>query len=168
MTPEQLMQIYLGECMVHSAILEENLAEIRNELTVNASTLQNLSKTQIRLLDQLAYRFTKLQDTLGQKVLPLILELAQEPILTDATFSEKLNYLERMGALPSAEEWKKLRIARNAVAHEYPDDPEFRVSAFQHFFEGVAQLNVLFLSVSRYVTIHFPHITQPAKHPPSC
>lgn len=156
MTPEQLMQIYLGECIVHAEILEEDVTEVRNWLPLNASTLQNLSKTQLRLLDQLAYRFTKLQDTLGQKVFPLILELAQEPISLDATFTEKLNYLERMGALPSAEEWKKLRVARNAIAHEYPDDPMLRASAFQQFLEGVVQLNALFFLLSKYVIAHFP------------
>ena len=163
MTPEQLMRIYLGECIVHAEILKEDLTEVRNGLPLNASTLQNLSKIQLRILDQLAYRFTKLQDTLGQKVLPLILELAQEPISPDATFAEKLNCLERMGALPSAAEWKKLRIARNAIAHEYPEDPMLRASAFQQFLEGVVQLNALFLSVSNYVTAHFPDTAKSVK-----
>ena len=38
--------------------------------------------------------------------------------------------------IPSADEWKKLRIACNAVAHEYPDDPELRTSAVNLFLAG--------------------------------
>lgn len=60
---------------------------------------------------------------MGQKVLPTILDLAREPISPDATFAEKLDWLERVGALPSAEEWKKLHVESNAIAHEYPDIP---------------------------------------------
>lgn len=112
MTPEQLMGIYLDECRLHVAVLSEALEEARAWLPFSAETVQQLTKEQLRVLDQIAYRFSKLQDTMGQKVLPAIIDLAQEPIAADATFAEKLNWLERMGALPSAEEWKKLRVAQ--------------------------------------------------------
>lgn len=152
------MRIYLGECKLHSLVLVDALTETRNWLPFNANTVQHLTKEQLRTLDQLAYRFTKLQDTLGQKVLPTIFELAQEPIAPDATFVEKLNWLERMGALPSAEEWKQLRVARNAIAHEYPDDYELRASAINRFFDGAIQLLKLYEYVSVYLHAHFPSL----------
>ena len=61
-----------------------------------------------------------------------------------------------MGALPSADEWKKLRVARNAIAHEYPDDRDLRASAINRFFNGVKQLNELHKYVGKYVLEHFP------------
>lgn len=88
-------------------VLAEALEEARKWLPFSAETVQHITKEQLRILDQIAYRFTKLQDTMSQKVLPTILELAQDSIAPDATFAEKLNWLERMGALPSAEELKK-------------------------------------------------------------
>jgi len=115
------MRIYLGECRLHVAVLAEALTEAQEWLPFSADTVQHITREQLRVLDQVAYRFSKLQDTMGQKVLPAILDLAQEPVAPDASFAEKLNWLGRMGALPSAEEWKKLRVARNAIAHEYPD-----------------------------------------------
>jgi len=157
-TPERLMHIYLGECSLHVGILAEVLAEARKWLPFSAGTVQNITKEQLRILDQIAYRFTKLQDTMGQKILPMILELAQEPIAPEATFAEKLNWLERMGALPSAEEWKKLRVARNAIAHEYPDDNELRASAINRFLDGAMQLNALYEFVSGYLLEHFPRL----------
>lgn len=158
MTSERLMHIYLGECRLHIGILAEALVEAQKWLPFSADTVQLLSKEQLRILDQIAYRFTKLQDTMGQKVLPTILDLAQEPIAPDATFAEKLNWLERMGALPSAEEWKKLRVARNAIAHEYPDDHELRASAINCFLNGAMKLNALYKFVSRYLLEHFPSV----------
>ena len=86
------------------------------------------------------------------------MELAQEPVPANATFDEKLNRLERIGAVPSAEEWKKLRVVRNALAHEYPDDPELRVSAINRFLEGAGTMSALYRFVREYVATHFPKI----------
>lgn len=158
MTPERLMHIYLGECSLHVAVLAEALAEARQWLPFTPDSVQHIEKERLRVLDQVAYRFTKLQDTMGQKVLPTILDLAQEPIAPDATFVEKLNWLERMGALPSAEEWKKLRVARNAIAHEYPDDPELGASAINRFLDGAIRLNALYEFVSKYLLERFPSV----------
>jgi hypothetical protein len=158
MTPERLMRIYLDECSLHVGVLAEAFAEARKWPLFSADTVQHITKEQLRILDQMAYRFTKLQDTMGQKVLPTILDLAQEPIPPDATFAEKLNWLERMGALPSAEEWKKLRVVRNAIAHEYPDDQELRASAINRFLNGAMQLNALYEFVGRYLLEHFPSL----------
>ncbi len=99
MIPAQLMRIYLAECALHAEVLAEGLVDARKWLPL---TVDNLSdKALQRILDQIAYRFSKLQDSMGEKTLPLILELAQEPISSSATFVEKLNRLERLGAIPS-------------------------------------------------------------------
>ncbi len=90
--------------------------------------------------------------------MPMILELAQETVPENATFVEKLNRLERIGAIPSAEEWKKFRVVRNALAHEYPEDPELRVSAINRFLEGVAILSSLYRFVKEYIAAHFPAV----------
>ena len=81
-----------------------------------------------RLLDQIADRFGKLQDSLGEKVLPGLLLAAQEPVAPEATFIEKLQRLERLGAVPSAADWKLLRALRNALAHDYPDAPALQAA----------------------------------------
>ena len=158
MTPEQLMRIYLDECRLHVEILSEALTETRPWLPFTAESVQQMSKAQLRVLDQVAYRFTKLQDTMGQKLLPGVLELAEEPIPPEATFAEKLNWLERIEALPSAKEWTQLRAARNALAHDYPDDPELRASAINRFLDGAMQLNALYQYVNEYLQKRFPHL----------
>lgn len=152
------MRISLEECRLHREILREALAEAQAWLPFTLDSVMHMRKAQIRVLDQIAYRFAKLQDSMGQKVLPAILELAQEPITPDATFAEKLNRLERIGALPSADEWKKLRAARNAIAHDYPDDPELRVSAINCFLNGAMRLSLLYEFVTGYLLKHFPNL----------
>ncbi len=153
MSPEQSMQIYLTECKIHAKVLNQSLVDIQKHLPLSANI--EIDKATLRILDQIAYRFAKLQYSMGEKVLSLILVLAQEPLAANATFVEKLNRLERIGAIPSAEEWKKLRVARNAIAHEYPDDPELRISAINRFMEGASQMSVLYQAVHEYIDAHF-------------
>jgi hypothetical protein len=156
MTPEQSMRIYLAECSLHAEVLDDGLVDARTWTPLSPTIL--IEKEMLRILDQIAYRFAKLQDSMGEKVMPLILELAQETVPANATFAEKLNRLERIGAIPSAEEWKKFRIVRNALAHDYPDDPELRTSAINRFLEGAASLSALYRFVREYVGVHFPAV----------
>ena len=66
MKPEQAMQVYLSECTLHAEVLAESLSDIAKYLPFSADTV--LSKELLRILDQIAYRFTKLQDSMGEKV----------------------------------------------------------------------------------------------------
>ena len=109
-----------------------------------------MGKDRLRLLDQMAYRFAKLQGALGERVLPLMLDLAEEPLEPDTPFAQKLQRLERIGMIPSAEQWRELRIARNAIAHEYPDAPELRAAALNQFLRSVGEL----LGFWRHVSEH--------------
>ena len=156
MTPEQSMRIYLAECSLHAEVLDEGFVDTKTWIPLSSGSL--IEKEMLRILDQIAYRFAKLQDSMREKVMPLILELAQETVPANATFAEKLNRLERIGAIPSAEEWKKFRVVRNALAHDYPDDPEMRTSAINRFLEGATSLSAFYRFVREYVAAHFPAV----------
>ena len=71
---------------------------------------------------------------MGTKLMPAILELAQEPGELTA-FIDKLNRLEKIGAIASAEAWLQTREMRNQFAHDYPDDPEIQASLFNKAFD---------------------------------
>lgn len=133
------LEAALGECELHAEILGEALDE-HGETSYSAATIEALTKPWLRLLDQMAYRFTKLQATLGEQVLPMLLDLAEEPLAPDAPFAQKLQRLERIDIIPSAEQWRELRIARNTIAHEYPDAPELKAAALNQFVRSAAEL----------------------------
>ena len=118
----------LAQCGLHVQVLAQALAEVQPLLPFDATAVARINPLQRRLLDQIAYRFGKLQDSLGEKVLPGLLLAAQEPVAPEATFVEKLQRLERLGAVRSAADWKLLRELRNAQAHDYPDAPELQAA----------------------------------------
>ncbi|MBI5006872.1 MAG: hypothetical protein HZB95_07065 [Nitrosomonadales bacterium] len=73
-------------------------------------------------------RFGRLQDTVGDKLLPLLLLSLGEK--TSATI-DNLDRAERLGLLGSVEDWMTMRYLRNQMVHEYVEDPAVLVSALQ-------------------------------------
>lgn len=91
----------LAECALHAEVL----AEARRHLPARfeAVDVPMMDTERRRVLDQIAFRFMKLQDSLGEKVLPALLRLTLDPLPDDVPFVQKLHRLERLGAVPSAD-----------------------------------------------------------------
>lgn len=154
MSSIEKLRAAIAECKIHVALLAEALAAIESARPFTAETVTHLSAAQRRLLDQLAYRFIKLQDTLGERVLPGLLVLTEEPIAESATFAEKLQRLERLGAVTSTENWRLLRELRNQIAHEYPDAPDLQAAAINRALGGVEELLAFWAHVGSYAERH--------------
>ena len=67
-------------------------------------------------------RLGRLQDTIGGKLLPLILIALGE---TPATMIDNLDRAERLDLIKSTDDWLTMRKLRNQMVHEYVEDPEF-------------------------------------------
>ena len=83
----------------------------------------------VRLLDQILYRFQKLQDTVGERLIPATLGQLAEPY-ENWSMRDRLDRLERLGYLDVLP-WLDWRGVRNRLAHEYPDAPELRWAALR-------------------------------------
>lgn len=142
----------IGECRLHAAVLDEARGGL--PATFAAEDVASIDSERRRLLDQAAFRFMKLQDTLAEKVLPGILDLTEEPLPTQATFAEKLQRLERLGVLDSVATWRLLREVRNSLAHEYPENPALQAAALTRLVRGVAELRRLWSGVESYCAEH--------------
>ncbi len=139
----------LDECRHHAAILREALSDL-GPVRFAADSVEQISGETRRLLDQMAYRFGKLQDTLGLRVLPGMLDLSEEPLAETKPFGEKLQRLERLGVIPSVEDWRTLRELRNPLAHEYVDAPTLKAAALNRFIGGVETILAIRRHVARY------------------
>jgi len=119
-TPETLaLQHALAIGRTHRQALGEALEDLRLR-DLEAAELESLNKADRRLLDQFAYRYTRLQDDMGARLMPAVLRALQEDI-SRMPMLDRLNRLEQLGWLPSAEEWTDLRRVRNEFSHDYPD-----------------------------------------------
>ena len=71
-------------------------------------------------VDAFVSRFGRLQDTLGDKLLPVLLSALGEKT---AAVIDNLDRAERLGLIPSAEQWMEMRKLRNQMVHDYVEDP---------------------------------------------
>lgn len=86
-------------------------------------------------LDAFVSRFGRLQDTVGDKLLPHYLNAVGEK--TGAAI-DNLNHAEKLGLVSSAELWLTLRDLRNEMIHEYMEDLDKLTNALNkgHDFVG--------------------------------
>ena len=77
-------------------------------------------------LDAFVGRFGRLQDNLGDKLLPQLLDAMAEK--TGAAI-ENLDRAEKLGWIESADVWLEMRKLRNQMVHEYIEDMNILISA---------------------------------------
>lgn len=73
-------------------------------------------------------RFGRLQDTVGDKLLPLLLNALGEKA---GAALDNLDRAERLGWIASVDEWMAMRSLRNQMVHEYVEDLALLVSALE-------------------------------------
>ena len=82
-------------------------------------------------------RFGRLQDTLGDKLLPLLLSALGEKV---SSVIDNLDRAERLDFIKSADEWMAMRNLRNQMIHEYVEDSVVLHSALQSGHDFVSVL----------------------------
>lgn len=121
-------------CLTHADRLRWSMQQFSEKRPFSAKSISQLTDIELAVIDQFTIRFSKLQDAMGAKLLPTVLELTREEGDLN-TFIDKLNRLEKIGALNSADEWLKLREMCNQFARDYPDDPEIQSSLLNKAFD---------------------------------
>ena len=88
-------------------------------------------------VDAFSTRFARLQDTLGDKLLPVLLQALGE---TTGAVIDNLDRAERLGLIESSDQWMMLRKPRNQMVHDYIEDPVVLADALQTAHDHVASL----------------------------
>lgn len=118
----------------HSAILSTALRDLDQGPPLTADLLRKDDPQLLRLLDQIQSRFTKLQDHLGNRLFPALLDtLAEEASLS---MLDRLDRLEKLGYIGSSDTWLALRTTRNRLAHDYPSSPDELAAEVNHAVEA--------------------------------
>ncbi len=114
---------YFNECEKHIQRINEAYEDMRDIIPLTVERYKNLTKDQVQDIDQYIFRFSKLQDTMGDKLFRLVLQ-RYEGTNESLPFRDILNKLEKYGCINSAKEWTYLRKLRNEIAHQYDDEAE--------------------------------------------
>jgi uncharacterized protein with HEPN domain len=106
-------------CTIHNERMSFAWQKVKKHFPLDKDKYLSLQPEELSFLDQLIFRFSKLQDSMGGRLFPAILENLGEEI-KEMPFIDRLVKLEELNIIPGADEWFLLRETRNLVTHEYP------------------------------------------------
>lgn len=141
MTPADKLAAALREADRHTDTLTEAMAEWDRSPATGWQSLE-ADRARVRLVDQLLFRFIKLQDAVGERLMPATLAALDGPY-EDWAMRDRLNRLEKLGYLDVGN-WLVWREVRNGLAHEYPDQPELRFALLLAAVDAARALAALY------------------------
>ncbi|MDD5114890.1 MAG: hypothetical protein PHC94_12805 [Methylobacter sp.] len=100
----------------------------KEPLTIERVASLATDEDQAEKVEAFTSRFSRLQDTVGDKLLPTWLNALGEQ--TGAAI-DNLDKAEKLGALASADQWLEIRQLRNQMIHEYIEAIEVLTNALQ-------------------------------------
>jgi hypothetical protein len=133
------------------------MSAIRAFWPLTGEAYANLSDEQVLYLDQFILRFTKLQDAMGGRLFPAILQYLNEPF-EDRPMLDKLNRLEKLGFINSVEKWQTVRTIRNKFAHDYPEDLDKNAAQMNMALESAMDLHAMLATVAAKLKAAYPEL----------
>ncbi|NPA11091.1 MAG: hypothetical protein GXO62_02490 [Epsilonproteobacteria bacterium] len=111
----------LNESEIHLVRLKEAFNNI--DMPLDKKKFQKILQDNVKLAfcDQIIYRYSKLQDTMGAKLFKSLMLYMGENI--QRPFLDILYDLEKMGYI-SVEDWYEFRDIRNELSHNYEESDE--------------------------------------------
>lgn len=99
-----MMKSVLFIADIHAKRISQALECLEVDSNFTAENVQDLPLSTIMALEMIASRFAKLQDLLGEKLFPLLLDSMHEG---DSLLSvrDRLDRLEKLKIIASAEQW---------------------------------------------------------------
>lgn len=140
----------LQKCQLHLNRLHFATSQVKKFFPLTTEVFDSFSDATIGNIDQLIFRFTKLQDELGNNTFRFLLEFLQEDI-SEKPFRDILNILERLKIIESADTWLSLRELRNDLTHEYPEFKDETIDKLNHLFLQLPLLENILSTVKLHV-----------------
>lgn len=142
-----------AECARHSKRMLRAYNKVLVTFPLDVDKYRILTDDEIEHIDQMVYRFSKLQDSIGERLFKSVLIFLEEDI-KNKPFLDVLNRLEQLMILPSKDEWLRLRKLRNELSHEYSNEDEENVAALNMLFDEIKTINSIFLGIRNYFDLH--------------
>ena len=149
---KQKLEHTLSESYIHLQRLNEAFNELEKGYTIPFdkkeyhTILNNIQA--LAFSDQIIYRFSKLQDSMGAKLFKSILLYQGENI--NKPFLDILNELEKMGIL-EVDAWFEIRDLRNEISHEYDENEETSMHILNMIYKLKENLNKILESINRLI-----------------
>jgi len=135
---EKKLELHIKESYIHIERLDSVVKTLEKIYPLTNDSLENISLEMQDKLDVLAFRFSKLQDLLGSKILREYLTFLHYPV-EGKNFLELLKELEKENIL-DIDRWSEFRGIRNNISHDYPSEEDEKVDAINFLIKNVDYL----------------------------
>ena len=98
-----------------------------------------------------------MQDTMGEKLFPLILEVFGEET-RNKPFIDILNRLEQLEILPSANRWRELRKIGNLLIHTYSWEHEVLIKELNEATTASKELTEIYQNIKERIKLYLKEI----------
>jgi len=133
---------------------DEHLLAVRERLAPKGTTLDlTWLKSTIEndigadRLESFSSKFSRMQDTVTDKLLPQLLTAAGEVPMAAI---DNLNRAERLGYITSSDTWLDMRRLRNRLVHEYIDSLEDMLPALKMAYAFTDELHNSYCAIAQY------------------
>lgn len=139
----------IKECNSHLSKLTRSYGLIKEFFPLTEDGLKNCSEERIEHLDQFIYRFTKLQDAMGTRLLPSVYSYLRNDA-KPVPFIDILSTLEKYEVLTSENDWQFFRNLRNYLAHDYPESIGQTVLTLNMLYTEWSRMERMYIHVRDY------------------
>lgn len=145
----------LAICDLHFQRMMFAFESIEQYFPLTEFDFSQISPIELALFDQLIYRFSKLQDSMGSRLFKQLLESLEEDT-SGLPFIDILYKMEKLNLLEDAKDWIVLRQTRNTVSHEYPFYKEVQIEELNLLPEEVEKLKTIWIKLKEYASNRLP------------
>jgi hypothetical protein len=144
----------LAICDLHYQRMTFAWKSIDKYFPLTEFNFSRISPIEMALFDQLIYRFSKLQDSMGSRLFKQLLEALEEDI-SGLPFIDILYKLEKLNLINDAKDWIGLRQVRNTISHEYPFFKDVQIEELNLLPVELEKLTVIWLKLKEYTSSRF-------------
>ena len=146
---DESLNIKIYECDKHIERLSDAKDYLKDIMPLTIDRYLTIDKIRSSFIDQLNFRFTKLQDTIGESILKGLLIKSKEDV-EKMTFLDILNRLEKLDILDK-NKWLELREVRNEIAHEYSFNQDEVVDNINMIYDRSDELITIYNKIYKFI-----------------
>ncbi|WP_297209762.1 MULTISPECIES: hypothetical protein [Thermodesulfovibrio] len=146
---KQRILSYISICNIHSERLKSSLRNLEKLIPLSVLQYKLLNEQELSFLDQMSYRFGKLQDLSGRLLRAILLTIEED--VSHLPFIDILNKAEKLGIIDSAHDWITLRELRNLLTQEYSEKIEEIVNGINKLYEISKRLLDIYKGIIQYI-----------------
>jgi hypothetical protein len=124
-------------------------AMLVNENIYNPDIFIALKIEKKAIFDAYLKRFSSLQDFLGAKIFPLLIDISG---IGSTKMTEVLYHAEKEGLIDDLNTWISLREARNELEHDYPDDLKKALTDLKFCIDSFNIIESYYFNVTKFST----------------